>query len=133
MNTTQLAERIQQCKFLLVACGAGFSADSGLPVYADVANIPTYKELDLKYHDLARPSTMLDGEHQSDAELFFGFWGGCTNLYRETLSHEGYSIVKRWRDELDSQCTLEFKQFQVTFLKNNYGVEYVPLPHFLTH
>jgi hypothetical protein len=38
---------------------------------------------------------MLDGERQSDAELFFGFWGRCTNMNRETTPREGYLILKK--------------------------------------
>lgn len=28
--------------------------------------------------------------------LFFGFWGQCTNLYRETEPHNGYKILEKW-------------------------------------
>ena len=26
----------------------------------------------------------------------YGFWGSCFNLYRETVPHRGYSILKEW-------------------------------------
>lgn len=121
-----VAELISHCKFLLVACGAGFSADSGLPVYSDVANINSYKQLGLTYHDLARPSIMLNGENEDDAQLFFGFWGHCSNMYRETEPHEGYRIIKKWADEISERFNhlqSNFKQFQVTFLRENFSRE----------
>ena len=31
--------------------------------------------------------------------MFYGFWGRCFNSYRDTPPHEGYSIIRRWRDE----------------------------------
>lgn len=34
-----------------------------------------------------------------DPALFYGFWGQCFNDYRDTEPHEGYGIVKRWRDK----------------------------------
>ena len=33
--------------YVLVCAGAGFSADSGLPVYKDVADTPAYREMDV--------------------------------------------------------------------------------------
>ena len=30
--------------------------------------------------------------------MFYGFWGMCFNDYRDTNPHEGYRILKRWRD-----------------------------------
>ena len=44
-----LAQLIHEADFLLIAAGAGFSADSGLPVYADIATVPAYTALDLAY------------------------------------------------------------------------------------
>ena len=43
------ARAIAAADFVLVAAGAGFSADSGLPVYADVACSPLWKALGSDY------------------------------------------------------------------------------------
>jgi hypothetical protein len=37
---------------------------------------------------------------EADPSLFYGFWGACFNDYRRTAPHEGYGIIKNWRDML---------------------------------
>eukprot|EP00439_Symbiodinium_sp_Y106_P036525 s760_g4.t1 len=78
---------------LLFCNGAGWSADSGLAVYRDVAKVQAYKNRDLEYHDICRPEWLFD-----DPELFWGFWGQCFNDYRRTAPHIGYQIVRHWTD-----------------------------------
>ena len=117
---------------LLLLTGAGWSADSGLAVYKDIADVEAYRRLGLTYRDLCQPEVIeeptspdseplyddaADADGGSDAAeaddranaarpnyggppLFYGFWGACFNDYRDTAPHEGYAIVRRWRDEL---------------------------------
>ena len=84
---------IAQADVMLLATGAGWSADSGLAVYKDIADVPAYHDRGLTYHDICEP-------HWLDKEpaLFHGFWGSCFNDYRGTTPHDGYAIVRRWRD-----------------------------------
>eukprot|EP00122_Pirum_gemmata_P019894 Pgem_evm2s18610 len=63
------ANKIKNCDFLLVTCGAGFSADSGLPVYKDIADDPEYTESQLSYSDLCSPECM-----ETNPKMFFRFW-----------------------------------------------------------
>ena len=46
------AEAILGADVLLLATGAGWSADSGLAVYRDIARIEAYAERDLDYRDM---------------------------------------------------------------------------------
>lgn len=50
-----------------MSAGAGFSADSGLPVYKDIANVPAYHRMGVTYADLCEPRWIV-----SDPEVFFG-------------------------------------------------------------
>jgi hypothetical protein len=70
---------------LLLCTGAGFSADSGLAVYKDVADVPAYKERKLDYADICVPGSLFDmdtfclncmrvGWIEQDPDLFYGFW-----------------------------------------------------------
>ena len=61
---------------LLIAAGAGFSADSGLPVYDSIAVDQTYASLGVTYSDLCSPQMMAE-----QPDLFYGFWGTCCNMY----------------------------------------------------
>lgn len=90
-SIAEAARAVREADFLLIAAGAGFSADSGLPVYADVARQPVYKRRGLEYGDLCRPELLLE-----DPALFYGFWGSCLADYRSASCHEGYDILERW-------------------------------------
>ncbi|CEG42323.1 Sirtuin family, catalytic core small domain [Plasmopara halstedii] len=89
------AETLSSADFLLIATGAGFSADSSLPVYADIAKVDVYEKMNLEYHDLCDPYML-----EQDEEIFYGFWGNCTNSYRDTKHHSGYQILLKWRNAL---------------------------------
>lgn len=88
-------EKLSSADFLLIATGAGFSADSSLPVYADIAKVDAYEKMNLEYHDLCDPYML-----EQDENIFYGFWGSCTNSYRDTKHHNGYQILLKWRDAL---------------------------------
>lgn len=85
---------IEQADVLFVATGAGWSADSGLAIYRDVADVAAYHERNLTYRDICQPHWV-----DQDPALFYGFWGGCFNDYRAARPHEGYRIIQRWVDK----------------------------------
>merc|ERR550532_2228500 len=90
----QAAKAISEADVLLLCTGAGFSADSGLAVYDDVAQVPAYKQRGLNYQDLCNPHWL-----DADPDLFWGFWGQCYNDYRCTAPHEGYRIIDTWAEK----------------------------------
>lgn len=65
-----------------------------MAVYKDIADVKAYHEMDLTYTDLCTPEWL-----ESDPEIFYGFWGMCFNDYRNTTPHEGYKIVKEWKQK----------------------------------
>mmetsp|Transcript_11624 Transcript_11624/g.26627 ORF Transcript_11624/g.26627 Transcript_11624/m.26627 type:complete len:380 (-) Transcript_11624:439-1578(-) len=85
------AQLLLSADYVLIAAGAGFSADSGLPVYKDIADVDAYKKMNVTYADLCIPDWLL-----KDPEIFYGFWGSCYNDYLGTCPHRGYEIVKEW-------------------------------------
>ena len=87
-----VAAAVSDATHLLIAAGAGFSADSGLPVYADVASNPTWQALGLGYSDLCETQMLVGGS----PEAGYGFWSDCARTYRETLPHNGYAILEAW-------------------------------------
>jgi NAD-dependent SIR2 family protein deacetylase len=93
-NCQKAAAALKEADVVIIFTGAGFSANSGLAVYGDVAKIPAYQARGLDYADICRPDWLED-----DRELFYGFWGQCFNDYRRTQPHEGYEILKRWKDD----------------------------------
>ena len=92
---------------LVVVTGAGFSADSGLAVYADVARVPAYLKLGVTYQDLCQPHWLSQAP-----SLFYGFWGQCFNDYRDTKPHPGYQIIAKWRDDKNNRNKVVAKQIR---------------------
>ncbi|KAF0686167.1 Aste57867_22019 [Aphanomyces stellatus] len=100
-HSSIFAEKIHAADFLLVTTGAGFSADSGLPVYMyamDIANVDAYSRMGVEYHDLCDPCWI-----HNDLPVFYGFWGDCFNMYRDTTPHGGYEILQRWKERVTSK------------------------------
>lgn len=88
------AQALAEADVLLVVTGAGFSADSGLAVFNDVAKIPAYRARGLDYWDVSQPKWI-----DKDPATFYGFWGQMFNDYRATAPHAGYDIVSSWRHD----------------------------------
>eukprot|EP00927_Polykrikos_kofoidii_P034523 TRINITY_DN29281_c0_g1_i1.p1 TRINITY_DN29281_c0_g1~~TRINITY_DN29281_c0_g1_i1.p1 ORF type:complete len:359 (+),score=28.05 TRINITY_DN29281_c0_g1_i1:90-1079(+) len=91
MEWEAAAAAIDRANWFLLATGAGFSADSGLPTFIDIADVDEYRCRDLTYGDLCRPELLFE-----DPALALGFWGRCLHEYRRTAPHIGYTIVERW-------------------------------------
>jgi len=67
------------------------SADSGLAVYNQIADIPAYHQMEVDYMDLCTPEWF-----DKDPEIFFGFWGKCYNDYMDKTPHSGHNILLKW-------------------------------------
>lgn len=94
---SKIAALIEQADGLLIGAGAGMSVDSGLPDFRGNQGFwqayPPMKELGLSFYDLANPSWFVD-----DPQRAWGFYGHRRNLYRETIPHVGFSILKKWSE-----------------------------------
>ena len=67
---------------LVVCCGAGMSAESGLPVYADRRR---------EYQRFASP--------RCGPEALARYWSGCARQFLGAEPHAGYRVLQRiWRD-----------------------------------
>lgn len=106
-NYKQAAEKIKECHFLLLATGAGWSADSGLPTYPGIAKVPAYERHKITYRMICQAGVL------RYPPVFYGFWGDSTNMYRETAPHEGYSIIDRWNKNKEER--MEHKKWQRDF------------------
>jgi NAD-dependent SIR2 family protein deacetylase len=89
------AELIAGADALLVCAGAGMGVDSGLPDFRGTEGFwrayPPYERLGLKFEEIADPVHFAD-----DPELAWGFYGHRLGLYRATVPHEGFSILRSW-------------------------------------
>jgi NAD-dependent SIR2 family protein deacetylase len=93
------AAAISSADALLITAGAGMGVDSGLPDFRGDYGFwnayPMYRRLGLSFVQAANP------EHfERDPAFGWGFYGHRMNLYRETVPHEGFQIVRKWLAEL---------------------------------
>lgn len=89
------ATAISKARGLLITAGAGMGVDSGLPDFRGDAGFwrayPVYARIGLSFVDAANPS-----HFKSDPAFGWGFYGHRTNLYRATVPHEGFRMLRRW-------------------------------------
>lgn len=91
----QAASIIKEAELFVITAGAGMGVDSGLPDFRGDKGFwnayPAYARQGLSFIDCANP------QHFADDPLFgWGFYGHRTNLYRDTVPHEGFHIIRKW-------------------------------------
>jgi NAD-dependent SIR2 family protein deacetylase len=98
----ELAERyqraaaaIQGAKALVITAGAGMGVDSGLPDFRGDRGFwnayPMYERLGISFVGAANPA-----HFERDPAFGWGFYGHRTNLYRETVPHGGFALLREW-------------------------------------
>lgn len=89
------AELLAGAEALLICAGAGMGVDSGLPDFRGDHGFwqayPPYQRLGLRFVELADPVHFVD-----DPTLAWGFYGHRLELYRKTVPHPGFELLKRW-------------------------------------
>src|SRR2546429_5834888 len=91
----QAAQAVAAADALLIAAGAGMGVDSGLPDFRGDEGFwhayPPYARLGLSFVELADPV-----HFAQDPELAWGFYGHRLELYRKTVPHKGFEILRGW-------------------------------------
>jgi len=90
---------ICEADFLLIAGGAGMSADSGLATFGTMTAKMGSALGGLTYDQAAGSNTMF-----KDPELFYGFWAMCTRSYEQAEPHEGYGILRDWAARVEARA-----------------------------
>lgn len=93
----QAARQIGRAEAILVGAGAGMGVDSGLPDFRGDEGFwrayPPLKRLGLSFVNMANPVWL-----ESEPRLAWGFYGHRLHLYRDTVPHAGFRILRRWID-----------------------------------
>ncbi|WP_199441058.1 SIR2 family NAD-dependent protein deacylase [Umezawaea beigongshangensis] len=89
------AALVESAEALLVCAGAGVGVDSGLPDFRGDHGFwrayPPYERLGLRFEELADPVHFTD-----DPALAWGFYGHRLELYRRTVPHAGFAVLRGW-------------------------------------
>lgn len=93
------AELIAAADGLLITAGAGMGVDSGLPDFRGREGFwrayPALARARIDFEEAACPDTF-----RRDPRLAWGFYGHRLALYRGTVPHEGFAILRRWAARL---------------------------------
>ncbi|HNE14575.1 MAG TPA: Sir2 family NAD-dependent protein deacetylase [Rhodocyclaceae bacterium] len=89
------ADLIAQADGLIIAAGAGMGVDSGLPDFRGNQGFwrayPALAEARIAFEEIACPDAFRDAPERT-----WGFYGHRLNLYRRTIPHAGFAVLKRW-------------------------------------
>lgn len=90
---------LREADGLLITAGAGTGVDSGLPDFRGREGFwrayPALQHRGFSFEDMANPARF--AEHP---KLAWGFYGHRLKLYRETVPHEGFAILRKWADRM---------------------------------
>ncbi len=93
------AELIESADALIIAAGAGMGVDSGLPDFRGNEGFwkayPALAKANVEFYSIACPD-----EFHRRPRRAWGFYGHRLNLYRKTMPHEGFGILKRWAEPM---------------------------------
>lgn len=89
------ADAIRAAEALVITAGAGMGVDSGLPDFRGTEGFwkayPPYRRLGLSFAEAANPE-----QFERDPLFGWGFYGHRLNLYRTTVPHAGFALLREW-------------------------------------
>jgi NAD-dependent SIR2 family protein deacetylase len=89
------AELIAGADALLITAGAGVGIDSGLPDFRGNEGFwrayPALGRARLDFYEMASPAAF-----RARPQLAWGFYGHRLDLYRRTLPHRGFELLRQW-------------------------------------
>jgi NAD-dependent SIR2 family protein deacetylase len=92
-DLARAAELLDGAGALLICAGAGMGVDSGLPDFRGGEGFwrayPPYARLGLRFEEIADPRHFAE-----DPELAWGFYGHRLDLYRKTVPHRGFALLR---------------------------------------
>jgi NAD-dependent SIR2 family protein deacetylase len=112
----------REAEVFVIPAGAGMGVDSGLPDFRGNHGFwkayPAYDRLGLSFAECATPRHFADDPH-----FAWGFYGHRTNLYRNTIPHDGFHIIKKWIEKNSADYFVVTSNVDGQFQKAGYAEE----------
>lgn len=93
------ADALRSVDALVIGAGAGMGVDSGLPDFRGTHGFwrayPLYQKLGLDFASMANPRWF-----STDPAFAWGFYGHRLELYRRTVPHAGFAVLRRWAERM---------------------------------
>lgn len=132
INFQRAVELIADADAIIIAAGAGIGVDSGLPDFRSNNGFwktyPALASARLDFMEVASPRTF-----ENDPELAWGFYGHRLKMYRETVPHEGFSILKEWSEAAPMGARVYTSNVDGAFQKAGFSEETVHECHGSIH
>lgn len=129
---SEAAQRIRHADALVITSGAGMGVDSGLPDFRGNQGFwnayPMYERLGLSFIQAANPEHFEDDPH-----FGWGFYGHRTNLYRSTIPHAGFQLLKEWGERFNLPTFIVTSNVDGQFQKAGFTDEQVLEVHGSIH
>lgn len=128
----QAAESISRAEAFVITAGAGMGVDSGLPDFRGDHGFwkayPRYARLGISFVEAANPT-----HFQRDPAFGWGFYGHRTNLYRATIPHAGFHIIRNWIERNSAEYFVVTSNVDGQFQKAGYDHEQILEVHGSIH
>jgi NAD-dependent SIR2 family protein deacetylase len=99
----EAAAAVAQADGIVIAAGAGMGVDSGLPDFRGNAGFwrayPALAAAGIAFMDIATPRAF-----HTDLRRAWGFYGHRLALYRQTVPHAGFGLLRKWADTKRNGC-----------------------------
>ncbi len=129
---THAAELLSQAGGLLIAAGAGMGVDSGLPDFRGNEGFwkayPALGRVGLDFYEAASPATF-----ERDPRLAWGFYGHRLQLYRDTVPHAGFALLRRWAERMPQGSFVFTSNVDGQFQKAGFDAERIAEVHGSIH
>ena len=126
------AEAISAAQALVITAGAGMGVDSGLPDFRGNQGFwkayPPYERLGLSFVEAANPI-----HFQRDPLFGWGFYGHRLNLYRQTVPHAGFALLREWTDRFRLNHFVVTSNVDGQFQKAGFAEEQIQEVHGSIH
>ncbi len=126
------AEAIARARALIITTGAGMGVDSGLPDFRGDHGFwqayPMYQRLGINFIGAANPA-----HFERDPAFGWGFYGHRANLYRDTVPHPGFGLLKSWITRFDQTHFVVTSNVDGQFQKAGFAEEAILEVHGSIH
>ncbi|NMM35997.1 MAG: NAD-dependent deacetylase [Glaciimonas sp.] len=126
------AQLLKQADGLLITAGAGMGVDSGLPDFRGDQGFwkayPPLSRANIRFTEIASPTTF-----KKTPELAWGFYGHRLQLYRDTVPHQGFEILRMLSAGMATGCFVFTSNVDGQFQKAGFDAQRIVECHGSIH
>lgn len=123
-QTEHIKNLFKSADSLIISAGAGMGVDSGLPDFRGNQGMwQAYPELGkqrLDFTEIANPAAF-----QQQPRLAWGFYGHRLALYRQTLPHQGFHLLRQLAEQLQLPYFVFTSNVDGQFQKAGFDPQYI--------